>query len=128
MRMAIISLTYVGGLTVLGVYSAIGVYQTAFYFQALVDSVAVVTTDVIILMLIFIAKQHGFNPNWNALVVIAVRVCIIAFSGTFWFGGYCLLYLILMLYISALIINKYYPSYEKPPSTEVSKTNILKMP
>jgi len=55
-RMAIIALTYLGSLIILAVYSAIGVTRTIFYFQALVNSVAVVTTDVVILMLIFIAK------------------------------------------------------------------------
>jgi hypothetical protein len=57
-----------------------------------------------------------------------VRACIVGFTGNYWFLGYCLLYLILMGYISFLIIDKYYPKFEKYPSTKVSKINILKMP
>lgn len=116
LRSVVIGVIYLASLIILGVYSAIGVTRTMYNFQALVNSVAVVTTDVITFMLIFISKEKGFNPNINAIVVVLIRVCIIAFSGEYWFFGYCLLYLILMLYTSVLIVNKYYPTYEKPPS------------
>ncbi len=79
-------------------------------------------------MLLIISKKIGLDPNLNSLIIIVMRVCIVAFSGPFWFFGYCLLYLILMIYISILIINKYYPLFEKPPIAEVLKINILKMP
>lgn len=89
---------------------------------------AIVTTDVISLILIFITKKTGFNPIVNALIAILMRVCIIAFSGQYWFAGYCILYLILMTYIQVLVINKYYPTYEKFPTANVMKNNIFKMP
>lgn len=92
-------------------YSLIGKFSTSSNFQALVNSVAIVTTDIICYMLLVISKKIGFDPNFNAAIVVAVRVCIIAFSGDYWFLGYCLLYLLLMLYISILIINKYYPEF-----------------
>lgn len=101
----------------LAVYSVIGKYRTIYSFQALVNSIAVVTTDIITFMLVVISKKSGFDPNFNAVVALSVRICIIAFSGEYWFFGYCLLYLILMLYVSILMINKYYPSYEKPPTS-----------
>lgn len=127
-RIVVICVTYLFALIVLSVYSVIGKYRTIYNFQALVNSIAIVTTDIITFMLMVISKKSGFDPNINAVVSLAVRVCIIAFSGDFWFFGYCLLYLILMFYISVLVINKYYPSYEKPPSSEVIKLNLLKMP
>lgn len=110
------------------VYSVIGKFRTIYNYQAVVNSVAIVTTDIITVMLMVISRKSGFNPNINAVVSLSVRICIIAFSGDFWFFGYCLLYLILMFYISVLMINKYYPAFEKPPSAEVVKINLLKMP
>jgi hypothetical protein len=61
-------------------------------------------------------------------VAVAVRACIVGFTGEYWFLGYCLLYLILMGYMSLLIVDKHYPKFEKYPTTKVVKTNILKMP
>ncbi len=110
-RVIIIVVSYVLSLLVLMTYSLVGYYHTNYQFQALVNSVAVVTTDIITFMLIFITKSKGFNPIFNALVCVAVRACIIGFTGDFWFLGYCLLYLILNAYIVALIINKYYPQF-----------------
>lgn len=127
-RVTIISIIYLISLAVLTIYSCIGKFKTLSNYQALVNSVAIVSTDIISFMLIFISKKTGFNPNMNTIVVIAVRACVIAFSGNFWFLGYCLLYLILMFYISIMIVSKYYPIYEKPPSIEVTRTNIFKMP
>lgn len=121
-------ITYIFGLVILAIYSVIGLYRTIFKFQSLVNSVAIVTTDIIVFMLLIISKKIGLDPNLNSLIIIAMRVCIVAFSGPFWFFGYCLLYLILMIYISILIINKYYPLFEKPPIAEVVKINIFKMP
>ena len=127
-RVLIIVICYVLSLLVLMTYSLVGYYHTDFRFLALVNAVAVVTTDLITFMLIFITKSKGFNPILNALIAVAVRACIVAFAGNYWFLGYCLLYLILMFYISALIINKYYPPFEKLPTIAVSSVNIFKMP
>lgn len=102
---------YVFSMIILAIYSVVGKYKTSSNFQALVNSVAVVTTDIISFMLLVISRKIGFDPNLNSLFVIAVRVCIVAFSGPYWFFGYCLLYLILMIYTSALLINKFYPTF-----------------
>lgn len=104
-------LVYFFSLLILLAYSLIGKYCTSLNFQAFVNSGAIITTDIVTFMLMIISKKHGFDPNLNAVIVVSMRVCIIAFSGHFWFIGYCLLYLILMLYISILVINKYYPKY-----------------
>ena len=128
LRIVIISVTYVLSLAVLMTYSLFGIYNTTTGFQALVNSVAIVTTDIITLLLIFVTKKTGFNPIVNSSVAILLRVCIVAFSGPYWFGGYCVVYLILIIYIMFLIINKYYPNYEKYPSKKVMKTNIFIMP
>lgn len=127
-RVIIISVTYVLSLAVLMAYSLFGIYNTTTEFQALVNSIAIVTTDIITLLLIFITKKTGFNPIINSAVAILMRVCIVAFSGPYWFGGYCVIYLILIIYIMLLIINKYYPNFEKFPSKKVMKTNIFVMP
>lgn len=42
--------------------------------------------------------------------------------------GYCLLYLLLMTYIFYLIVDKNYPSFEKIPTMDVKRINVLKMP
>lgn len=127
-RVVIIVCSYVFSLVVLLIYSIVGHLTTIFAFQATVNSLAIVTTDVVSLILIFITKKTGFNPIVNAMIAILMRVCIVAFSGFFWFAGYCILYLILMTYIQTLVINKYYPQYEKFPTATVMKTNIFKMP
>lgn len=127
-RYIAIVVTYICSMIILIIYSVIGKIKTDSNYQALVNSVAVVTTDIITFMLLVISRKIGLDPNLNSLFVIAVRVCIVAFSGPFWFFGYCLLYLILMVYSSVLLINKFYPAFEKPPTGEVKNTNILKMP
>ena len=109
-------------------YSLVGFYHTSNIYQALVNSCAVVTTDIIIFLIIFITKEKGFNPIFNALVVVAIRACMIVFTGIYWFLGYCLLYLILMGYLSGIIMNKYYPPFEKLPVLKTSKTNLFKLP
>lgn len=57
-----------------------------------------------------------------------VRICLIAFAGNYWFVGYCLLYILLMFYITLLVVNKHYPTFEKIPNVSVQKINIFKMP
>ena len=127
-RIVIISITYVLSLGVLIIYSVVSYYNTSTAYQALVNSVAIFTTDIISFILIFISKKTGFNPIINSLVAVLMRVFIIIFSGQFWFGGYCVIYLILMIYIMVLVINKYYPDHERFPTSTVMKTNIFKMP
>ena len=127
-RVVVLSVTYVLSLGVLLIYSLVGIFNTNQGYQSLVNSVAVFTTDIIAFILIFITKKTGFNPIINSLVAVLMRVFIIIFSGQYWFGGYCIIYLILMIYIMLLVINKYYPNHEKFPSPTVMKTNIFKMP
>ena len=127
-RVIFIVVCYVLGLITLMTYSLVGYFRTDTSYQALVNSIAIITTDVISLLVIFITKQTGFNPIINSSVAILMRVFIVAFSGPYWFGGYCIIYLILMLSVQVLIINKYYPTYEKIPTAKVMKTNIFKMP
>ena len=127
-RAMIIVITYLLSLFVLLIYSIVVKVHSIFEYQATVNSVAVVTTDIILFMLILITKKQGTSPIVNAAVAVAVRLCIIALSGDYWFAGYCLLYLILFIYISGLIINKYYPPYEQIPTSKVIKTNIFRMP
>lgn len=116
-RIVIISVTYVLSLGMLVIYSLVGYFNTDQAYQALVNSVAVFTTDIISFILIFITKKTGFNPIVNSLVAILMRVFIVIFSGQYWFGGYCIIYLVLITYIMLLIINKYYPNHEKFPTT-----------
>jgi hypothetical protein len=59
---------------------------------------------------------------------MALRACLVGFAGDTWFLGYCFLYLILGVYMSVLIINKYYPNFEKLPSLTIEKRNIFMMP
>ena len=123
-----IAVSYVLSLVVLLVYSIVSFRRTTTKYQGTVNSVAVITTDLITFMLIMITRKEGANPIFNAAVAVAVRVCIVVFSGNYWFAGYCLLFLILFIYITGLIINKYYPSFEVIPTAKVTKTNIFKMP
>ena len=81
-----------------------------------------------IFMLIYITKDSNMNPFFNSTSGLIVRVCLIAFAGSYWFIGYCLLYILLQGYITLLIINKHYPTFEKIPNLSVQKVNIFKMP
>lgn len=92
-------------------YSLVGYFHTVYAYQALVNSIAIITTDIISLMMIFITKKTGFNPIGNAAIAILMRACIVGFAEQLWFAGYCIIYLILMFSIMVLIINKYYPAY-----------------
>lgn len=127
-RVIFIVVCYVLGLLTLMTYSLVGFFRTDTGYQALVNSIAIITTDVISLLVIFITKQNGFNPIINSTIAILMRVFIVAFSGPYWFAGYCIIYLILMVSVQLLVINKYYPAYEKIPTAKVMKTNIFKMP
>ena len=69
-------------------YSLVGYNHTVYEYQALVNSVAIVTTDLITFMLIFITKSKGFNPIMNSVMAVAMRACIIGFTGVYWFLGY----------------------------------------
>jgi hypothetical protein len=51
------------------------------------------------------------HPIINAVAGMALRACLVGFTGDLWFLGYCFLYLILGIYIFLLIINKYYPNF-----------------
>lgn len=64
----------------------------------------------------------------NAIAGMALRVILVGFTGDSWFIGYCFLYIVLGIYLSFLIINKYYPNFEKLPSLTIEKKNILTMP
>lgn len=55
-RSIIIVVSYLFSWIVLMTYSLVGYNQTAYEYQALVNSLAVVTTDLVIFMLIFITK------------------------------------------------------------------------
>ncbi len=109
-------------------YSLVGYFHTYTAYQALINSLAILTTDIVVFLLIMITRKTGVNPIVNSAVAILMRVCIVAFSGSLWFVGYCILYLILIIYVFTLIINKYYPKHEKYPTNNVMKTNIFKMP
>lgn len=80
-KVIITVVAYLLSLIVLMTYSLVGYYHTSYQFQALVNSVAVVTTDIITFMLIFITKSKGFNPIFNVLVCVALRACIVGFTG-----------------------------------------------
>ena len=127
-RALIIGGCYFLSLIILLVYSILSFQSTNTAYQGTVNSVAVITTDIIILMLILITKKEGTNPIFNAFVSVLVRVCIVVFSGQYWFAGYCLLYLILFIYITGLVINKHYPSYEIIPTAKAVRVNAFRAP
>lgn len=102
---------YLLSLLTLMTYSLVGYYHTVYGTIALINSICVITTDLVLLMVIFISKQANINPISNAVAGIALRACLVGFTGDLWFLGYCFLYLILGTYIFALIINKYYPNF-----------------
>lgn len=91
-------------------YSLVGYYHTEYGNIALTNSICVITTDVILIMVIFISREAKISPITNAIAGMALRACLVGFTGDYWFLGYCFLYLILGFYLSFLIINKYYPN------------------
>lgn len=100
-------------------YSIVGYYHTVYGTIALINSICVITTDLVLLMVIFISKRANINPITNAIAGMVLRACLVGFTGDLWFLGYCFLYLILGIYIFVLIINKYYPNFEKLPSLTI---------
>lgn len=42
--------------------------------------------------------------------------------------GYCLLYMLIMAYVCYLVIDKAYPNFEKIPTMDVKKINVLRTP
>lgn len=102
---------YLLSLITLLVYSLVGYYKTVFGTIALINSICVITTDIILTMVIFITKESKTNPIVNSIAAMALRACLVGFAGDTWFLGYCFLYLILGIYMTVLIINKYYPNF-----------------
>ncbi len=92
-------------------YSLVGYYHTSYGTIALTNSICVLTTDIILLMVIFITKQYNMNPINNAIAAMAVRALLVGFVGGYWYLGYCFLYIILGIYLFVLVINKYYPNF-----------------
>ena len=52
------------------------------------------------IMIIFITKENKQNPTTNSIAAIAIRTCLVGFTGDYWFLGYCFLYLILGKFIN----------------------------
>lgn len=110
-------------------------YSTPYGVLGSVTAIAVVTTDVIILLITNLEEELFVSPNVVSILVMVirynlmlVRICLFGFTADYWFMGYCLLYLLLMTYIFYLIVDKNYPSFEKIPTMDVKRVNVLKMP
>lgn len=103
-------------------------YATPYGLLGPVTAIAVLTTDAIILLIINLEEELFVSPNVVSVLIFVIRICLFGFSADFWFMGYCLLYLLLMTYIFYLIVDKNYPSFEKIPTMEVKRINVLKMP
>jgi len=119
---------YFISLCVLLAYALTTFFHTNFGVIGVINAACVVSIDIVVYMLIYITKDIQVNPVFNALSSLIARICIIAFSGSLWFLGYCLLYLLLIIYIATLIVNKHYPKFEKLPTVDIRKVNILKLP
>jgi hypothetical protein len=100
-------------------YSLVGYYHTEYGIIGFINSICVITTDIIMIMIIFITKDSKQNPIINSLAAMAIRACLTGFSGDLWFLGYCFLYIILGIYLSFILINKYYPNFEKIASNTI---------
>lgn len=101
---------YLLSLVTLMTYSLVGYYHSGYGTIALTNSVCIITTDVILTMVIFISKEAKIGSITNAVAAMGLRGCLVGFTGDYWFLGYCFLYLILGIYLSMLLINKYYPN------------------
>ena len=77
-KIATIILIYCFALIILVIYSLIGYNFHQNAYLALIFSLAALTTDVISFIAIFDAKKAGFNPIFNAVGVIIIRVILVA--------------------------------------------------
>jgi hypothetical protein len=102
---------YVLSILTLVTYTLVVNYFTVQSLEGLINSLCIIATDVIILILILITSKSTINPIFNSFAAIFVRICIIGFTGKYWFLGYSLLYLILMIFVASLIVNKHFPSF-----------------
>jgi hypothetical protein len=68
------------------------------------------------------------NPTFISIVTILIRSIMLGASADYWFIGYSVLYLLIMVFIFKLVVHKYYPPFDKIPSNQRNKTNIIKTP
>jgi hypothetical protein len=118
--------TYVLSLLVLTGYSFILFYSTALRHLGTVTSVAVVTTDIIILLVIYSEKSAA--PGLEALLLFLSRVLLVSFGVNYWFVGYCFAYILISLYISYQLVHKYHALQNEVASTQRSTADIAKTP
>lgn len=94
-----------------------------------VTLVAVVTTDVITFFASQLNISHG--PSTLTLLIVGMRCFLFGFGGTYWFLGYCSLYLLLGIVIGWKTVDRYFPleiDYSKEKNTASWYKRIIKEP
>ena len=104
-------------LGILIAYSVSVYYFTDEGILACIVSIALFTSDGIIFLIISITGPDlAISPTSTSIFAMAIRVIMFASSADYWYIGYSVLYLVLMLEISELIIDKYYPNFDRIPN------------
>lgn len=80
MRIILTVVFYLLGVFTLVGYSLVGYYKTVYGTIALINSICVITTDVIMIMIIFITREINFNPITNSIAAMILRACLVAFT------------------------------------------------
>lgn len=95
-------MTYLIALGVLIAYAIVVYYNTTEKSLGPLTAIAVVTTD---LMIFFMMKcKLSKGPTQASILLVGFRACLFGFGGDYWFLGYCLLYLILVVYLSLQLV------------------------
>lgn len=94
-----------------------------------VTLVAVITTDIIT----FFAAQLNISngPSTLTLLIVGMRCFLFGFGGTYWFLGYCSLYLLLSVVIGWKTVDRSFPleiDYSKAKQTGPLYKRIVKEP
>jgi len=104
------SLLYIISLLILGAYASIIYAVVEEYKLGLITAIATVATDSIIFVFYYTDISNSvFQLSFTAVMF---RLLLFVFGGTYWFYGYCVLYLFIGVIAVANIAAKYFPLSE----------------
>lgn len=120
---------YLFSLAILAAYCLTVYYFTSDGILGCVISIAIVSSDVIIFLIIRLeGTDIPVSPTSTSIFAMLIRVTMFASSEDYWYIGYSVIYLTLMLYVSGLVVDKHYPNFDKIPSLEVTSVNLMMTP
>ena len=115
---------YLSSLVVLGVYC----YQDWYFSNRFIGAISaggIVTLDFVTLVLSSLSEKIR-SPFSMMVIIFGVRFFLFVFGHTYWFIGYCVLYVLIGTFIAYLIVEKRFPKYNV--TDVVATVNAFKTP